>query len=73
MSDQNQQLLMMMGFGALALFQGFQVYRMSKQLEKQQEVIMESARSQKAVRSEVASEISDEERKDKVRTQQAPQ
>ena len=37
--------MMMAGFGALALFQGLQVYRMQRQLQKQNDVILESARS----------------------------
>ena len=37
-------MLMMMGFGAMALFQGLQVYRMQKTIQKQDEQIMNSAR-----------------------------
>ena len=36
---------MMAGFGALALFQGMQVYRMQKTLQKQSE-ILETERSE---------------------------
>ena len=38
------QVLMMMGFGVLAMFQGMQFYRMQKQLEKQNQQILDSAR-----------------------------
>ena len=38
-------MLMMMGFGAMALFQGLQVYRMQKTLQQQSEQIKNSARN----------------------------
>ena len=37
-------MLMMMGFGALALFQGIQVYMMQKQIARQNDRILDIAR-----------------------------
>ena len=37
---------MMAGFGALALFQGIQVYHMQKQLQKQNQIILETEQSE---------------------------
>ena len=49
--------MMMAGFGALALFQGFQVYRMQRQLQKQNDVILESARSGRRATGDSDSEV----------------
>ena len=40
------QMLMMAGFGALALFQGMQVYRMQRQLQRQSEIIQDTQQSE---------------------------
>ena len=40
------QMIMMAGFGALALFQGMAVYHMQKQIQKQNDIIIETERSE---------------------------
>ena len=53
-SQQNgMQMLMMAGFGALALFQGMQVYRMQRQIQRQNEIIQDTQQSEDESAEEV--------------------
>ena len=47
------QMLMMAGFGALALFQGMQVYRMQRQIQRQNEMIQDTQQSEDESAEEV--------------------
>jgi len=60
-------MLMIMGMGALALFQGLQVYRMQKQIQRQNDAILDSARTTRTTRSDANSEYSDEDNNTRMR------
>ena len=58
-------MLMMMGFGAMALFQGLQVYRMQKTLQNQSEQIKNSARRRNTINQTEPDEDSDQKEEEK--------
>ena len=54
-------MLMMIGFGALALLQGVQVYTMQKQIQRQNDKILDSARRRTTTNQTETSESEQEE------------
>ena len=59
-SSKTAQMFMMMGLGAMALIQGVQLYRMQKQIIKQDQTLESSRSSRQVTEADVDSESEEE-------------